>query len=190
MLAASAAPDLVHLVAAKQRLLCGRGLKARHKMDAVRRSGRRCGVPPTPAGARLWWDHTVQQIYPGPTQLDDDALIEVYAYPDGAGRPYVRANMVTSLDGAAQGPDGRSGTLSSPADKRVFAMLRGLADVILVGAATARVEKYGRRKRAAHAARRAGLGQLRPRRSPSSVAGSTSTRTVRCSTPAGNGRSC
>jgi riboflavin biosynthesis pyrimidine reductase len=102
----------------------------------------------------------VQQIYPGPTQLDDDALIEVYAYPDGDGRPYVRANMVTSLDGAAQGPDGRSGTLSSPADKRVFAMLRGLADVILVGAATARVEKYGPAEaQQAYAARRASLGQ-------------------------------
>jgi riboflavin biosynthesis pyrimidine reductase len=102
----------------------------------------------------------VQQIYPGPAQLDDAALIEAYAYPNHTGRPYVRANMVTSLDGAAQGTDGRSGTLSSPADKRVFALLRGLADVILVGAATARVEKYGPAEAGqAHAARRAGLRQ-------------------------------
>jgi riboflavin biosynthesis pyrimidine reductase len=102
----------------------------------------------------------VQQIYPSPAQLDDAALAEAYAYPDSAGRPYVRANMVTSLDGAAQGTDGRSGTLSSPGDKRVFALLRGLADVILVGAATARVEKYGPAEAdQAHAGRRAGLGQ-------------------------------
>ena len=102
----------------------------------------------------------MQQIYPSPAQLDDDALADMYAYPESTGRPYVRANMVTSLDGAAQGTDGRSGTLSSPADKRVFALLRGLADVILVGAATARVEKYGPAEASpAHSARRAGLGQ-------------------------------
>jgi riboflavin biosynthesis pyrimidine reductase len=127
---------------------------------APRPGGSRRGHVADAFGAGLWWDHRVQQIYPGPAQLDDDALIEAYAYPDGGGRPYVRANMVTSLDGAAQGPDGRSGTLSSPADKRVFAMLRGLADVILVGAGTARVEKYGPAEaQQAHAARRAGLGQ-------------------------------
>jgi riboflavin biosynthesis pyrimidine reductase len=93
---------------------------------------------------RLWWDLTVQRIYPGPAQLDDDALVEAYAYPDRDGRPHVRANMVISLDGSAQGPDGRSGSLSSAADKRVFSLLRGLADVILVGASTARVESYGK----------------------------------------------
>lgn len=103
----------------------------------------------------------MQQIYPEPTaRLDHDALVGLYAYPASGGRAYVRANMVTSLDGAAQGTDGRSGTLSSPADKRVFAMLRGLADVILVGAGTARVEKYGPAEaQPAYAAHRAGLGQ-------------------------------
>ena len=85
----------------------------------------------------------VQRIFPESAKLDDDALVDSYAYPEIGGRPYVRANMVISLDGAAQGRDGRSGTLSSPADRRVFAMLRGLADVILVGAGTARAEKYG-----------------------------------------------
>src|SRR5918993_549206 len=85
----------------------------------------------------------VQRIFPESAKLDDDALVDAYAYPEIGGRPYVRANMVISLDGAAQGRDGRSGTLSSPADRRVFAMLRGLADVILVGAGTARTEKYG-----------------------------------------------
>ncbi len=103
----------------------------------------------------------MQQIYPEPTaRLDHDALVGLYAYPASRGRAFVRANMVTSLDGAAQGTDGRSGTLSSPADKRVFAMLRGLADVILVGAGTARVEKYGPAEaEPASAAHRAGLGQ-------------------------------
>ncbi|GIG39727.1 dihydrofolate reductase family protein [Cellulomonas phragmiteti] len=57
-------------------------------------------------------------------------------------RPHVRANMVTSVDGAATGGDGRSGTLGTPADRRVFAVLRALADVVLVGAGTVRAEGY------------------------------------------------
>jgi hypothetical protein len=55
---------------------------------------------------------------------------------------HVRANMVASVDGAATGGDGRSGTLGTPADARVFAVLRALADVVLVGAGTVRAEGY------------------------------------------------
>jgi riboflavin biosynthesis pyrimidine reductase len=50
--------------------------------------------------------------------------------------------MVTSADGAAS-LDGASAGLSSAADRHVFALLRTLADVIVVGASTARVERYG-----------------------------------------------
>ncbi|MBO0900479.1 dihydrofolate reductase family protein [Cellulomonas sp. zg-ZUI22] len=57
-------------------------------------------------------------------------------------RPHVRATMVTSVDGAAAGTDGRSGSLGTPADRRVFAVLRALADVVLVGAGTVRAEGY------------------------------------------------
>ena len=71
-------------------------------------------------------------------------LAEQYAHPVPAdGRCWVRANMVTSLDGAAAGVDGRSAALSGPADRRLFHLLRGLADVVLVGAGTARDEGYG-----------------------------------------------
>ena len=78
------------------------------------------------------------------------ALAEHYAYPAqvrSTGRGWVRANMVTSLDGAVTGEDGRSGSVSSPADRQVFGVLRGLADVVLVGAGTARTEGYGPAKR-------------------------------------------
>lgn len=54
---------------------------------------------------------------------------------------WLRANVVTSADGAAA-LDGRSGGLSGPADRMVFTVLRSLADVILVGAGTARTEHY------------------------------------------------
>jgi riboflavin biosynthesis pyrimidine reductase len=72
--------------------------------------------------------------------LDDTALAGLYVYPPD--RPWVRANFVSTVDGAAQGPDHRSGSISGPADRRVLALLRALADVIVVGAGTARVEGY------------------------------------------------
>lgn len=65
-----------------------------------------------------------------------------YAYPD-AGRPWVRANFVATIDGAAYDAHGMTGSLGGKADKQVFAMLRSLADVIVVGAGTARAEGYG-----------------------------------------------
>jgi riboflavin biosynthesis pyrimidine reductase len=49
--------------------------------------------------------------------------------------------MVASIDGAVT-LEGRSGGLSGPADKTVFTVLRSLADVVLVGAGTARAEHY------------------------------------------------
>jgi riboflavin biosynthesis pyrimidine reductase len=73
-----------------------------------------------------------------------EALADLYAYPDplpGAG--WVRANMISTLDGSATGDDGLSGTLGGAADRAVFGVLRGLADVILVGAGTVRSEGYG-----------------------------------------------
>ena len=78
---------------------------------------------------------------PGPAAVM--ALAGLYAYPagDALDRPWLRANMVVSVDGAAS-LVGRSGGLSGPADRLLFSVLRSLADVILVGAATARAERY------------------------------------------------
>ena len=50
--------------------------------------------------------------------------------------------MVGSVDGAATGESGKSGSLNNAADKRVFDHLRSVADVIVVGAGTARAEGY------------------------------------------------
>ena len=71
------------------------------------------------------------------------ALAALYAYPDIApgAAPWLRASMVASVDGAAS-LGGRSGGLSGDADRLVFSVLRSLADVILVGAGTARAEGY------------------------------------------------
>jgi len=73
--------------------------------------------------------------------------------------PVLCANMVASTDGAASA-DGRSGGLSGPADRMVFTVLRSLADLVLVGAGTARAEHY-------RPAQAAGLWpELRPPGSP------------------------
>ncbi len=92
-----------------------------------------------------------------PTYEAEVDLLEAYRY--SADRTWVRANMVSSLDGTAV-QDGRSGGLSGPADKLVFSALRGLADVVLVGAGTARTEGYrAPRTKPEHAGRRVELGQ-------------------------------
>ncbi|SPM27124.1 Pyrimidine reductase, riboflavin biosynthesis, partial [Mycobacterium terramassiliense] len=69
---------------------------------------------------------------------DITELASFYADPpDG-----VRANMIFSADGAAAF-GGRAGPLSCPTDQHLLRILRGFADVVLVGAGTARAENYG-----------------------------------------------
>ncbi|MGW2630920.1 dihydrofolate reductase family protein [Streptomyces chattanoogensis] len=94
-----------------------------------------------------------------------DELADAYAYPAAddpvrTGRTgWLRANMVSSMDGAAH-HEGRSQPLSSAADMRIFGVLRGLADAVVVGAETVRQEGYRpARAREAFAARRAAAGQ-------------------------------
>ena len=84
----------------------------------------------------------MRALLPRP-EADVDPVL-AYALPEGVGddRPFVRCNMISTLDGAIT-VDGRSGMLGGPADRRVFQALRSLADVILVGAGTARAEAYG-----------------------------------------------
>jgi riboflavin biosynthesis pyrimidine reductase len=89
----------------------------------------------------------------GSGEVDDAELARLYAYPRAR---WLRANFVTSADGAGF-LDDRSEGLSSDDDRRLFGLLRVLADVILVGAGTARTERYKpARRREALAAFRAG----------------------------------
>ncbi len=62
-----------------------------------------------------------------------------YDWPDG---PWLRVNMIATVDGSAQGADGRSGTINNAVDKEYFHLLRRTADLIVVGAGTARAENY------------------------------------------------
>jgi riboflavin biosynthesis pyrimidine reductase len=71
--------------------------------------------------------------------LSDDRLASLYAAPTAG---WLRVNMVSTLDGAATGDDGLTGSVNNTADNRVFHTLRRLADGIVVGAGTARAEGY------------------------------------------------
>lgn len=100
-------------------------------------------IPPDPASA-------------GP--LTDTDLEALYGYPPGLSRPWVQANFVSSADGAVAVSE-RSEGLSHPADKRIFALGRDLADVVLVGAGTVKAERYrGARSSQPRVERRRGLG--------------------------------
>jgi riboflavin biosynthesis pyrimidine reductase len=92
-------------------------------------------MPDDAAGTQL----TV--LGPVDSPADDARLIDFYAYPDNLEACWVRGNMITSLDGGAA-DDGKSGGLAGPGDRAVFLQMREAADVILVGAATVRIENY------------------------------------------------
>ena len=85
----------------------------------------------------------MRRIFPDadPAPLDDDALTGLYT-PADPGRPALRVNFVSSLDGAVT-VEGYSKGLSGPADKRVFGVLRAVCDALLVAAGTLRHEGYG-----------------------------------------------
>jgi riboflavin biosynthesis pyrimidine reductase len=107
---------------------------------------------------------TVQSLWPIPPEgavtgaVTDTDLERIYGYPENLDRPWVQANFISSADGAAT-LDGKSEGLSHPADKRIFLIGRDLADVVLVGAGTARVERYrGVKTGKDRAERRARLG--------------------------------
>jgi riboflavin biosynthesis pyrimidine reductase len=80
-----------------------------------------------------------------PEMTDGVEVADAYAEPARRridGRPWLLVNMIASLDGAVALGE-RSGGLGGPADQRVFFHLREVADVIIVGAGTARAEGYG-----------------------------------------------
>ncbi|GGT18533.1 pyrimidine reductase family protein [Streptomyces purpureus] len=129
-------------------------------------------------------DLTAADDTAGDREWSLDELADAYAYPKdaenaevGAGSSdagsreaeggagvhgpgaWLRANMVSSLDGAAQ-HEGRSQPISGDTDMRIFGTLRALADVVVVGAETVRLEGYRpARAREAFAKRREAAGQ-------------------------------
>jgi len=104
----------------------------------------------------------VQALLPAhASDLTDADLDELYAWPGWPNpQPWLRVNMVSSIDGAGYAPDGKSESISSAADRRIFGRLRGLADVVLAGAGTVRAEGYRpAQAKASFVDRRAAAGQ-------------------------------
>ncbi len=75
------------------------------------------------------------------TSVDDGRLTDLYDYPDDLQSCWVRGNMIASVDGGAT-DEGKAGGLAGAGDRAVFSLMRQAADVILVGAATVRIENY------------------------------------------------
>lgn len=84
----------------------------------------------------------MRQLLPVPGDVDPVAAYLAAPRPAPAGRPWVTMSMVASIDGATA-IQGRSGPLGGEPDRAVFRAVRAIADVVLVAAGTARVERYG-----------------------------------------------
>lgn len=94
----------------------------------------------------------MRQLLPDPDSSTSDERREVepgldllyadVAFPEPPDeRPYTYLGMITSIDGAAT-IEGRSGGLGGEGDRAAFRRLRETCDAILVGAGTARDERY------------------------------------------------
>jgi riboflavin-specific deaminase-like protein len=99
----------------------------------------------------------LERLLPPGEPAGAEEIVAGLAYRDrGArrsGRPYLILNMVSTVDGRAS-IEGRSGSLTDPADRALFHALRGSADAVMVGAGTVRTERYGRIVRDASRRRR------------------------------------
>lgn len=82
------------------------------------------------------------RLHPGPVEPTSVADAYLGPRPDAAGRPWLAVCMIASIDGATA-LAGRSGGLGNPTDRAVLGAMRHAADVVIVGAATARGEGYG-----------------------------------------------
>ena len=93
------------------------------------------------------------------SSTEESGLAQYYAYPETLSSCWVRASFISSLDGAATA-EGRSGALGGAGDRAVFRLMRELADVVVVGAGTVRVETYsGAQLGVAERQRRCARGQ-------------------------------
>jgi riboflavin biosynthesis pyrimidine reductase len=84
----------------------------------------------------------MRRLFDQPT--DHVTVREAYGVerPRPVDRPWLGLCMVSSIDGSTV-IDSNSRSLSSKADQEVLLTLRELADVLIVGAATVRIEGYG-----------------------------------------------
>jgi riboflavin biosynthesis pyrimidine reductase len=91
----------------------------------------------------------LHRLYPASaTSIDYDDRDELLRLYSPVHQPWVRINMIQSVTGSAVGVDGTSESLSNAVDRRILGVIRELADVVLIGAESARTEGYVRPRRA------------------------------------------
>ena len=91
---------------------------------------------------------TLTRLFPPGAPISDSTpegadvtavMAPLYAPPAG---PWVRINLIASVNGSATGSDGTSNTLTSRTDRAVLKLIRSTSDVVVVGAATVRAEGF------------------------------------------------
>src|SRR5947199_1220418 len=87
----------------------------------------------------------LRRLYPEPGNVPAEEAVRWLRLGEMAheDRPYLVLNMVATLDGRIA-IAGRSGSIGNEADTELFHGLRTQADAVMVGAGTARIERYGR----------------------------------------------
>ncbi|NDB19193.1 MAG: pyrimidine reductase family protein, partial [Actinobacteria bacterium] len=87
----------------------------------------------------------MRQLFPDEREVGVADLAVEYLReqrPHSADRPFIRVNMVASLDGVTRGASGTSADVSGAEDREMLLMLRACADAVLVGASTVRAYPY------------------------------------------------
>ncbi len=80
------------------------------------------------------------RISPTPEKILDLSLIpNLYSWPE---KPWIRANMVQTLDGSVQDLLGSTELITNDIDKSIFRTLRQLSDVVVVGSKTVKTNRY------------------------------------------------
>ncbi|MFM1985946.1 MAG: hypothetical protein RIS18_163, partial [Actinomycetota bacterium] len=80
------------------------------------------------------------QVSPAPEKvISDTELKDLYPWPN---KPWIRANMVQTLDGGVTDKNQKTLSLTTESDKQIFRFLRQLSEVILVGSKTAQSAPY------------------------------------------------
>lgn len=69
----------------------------------------------------------------------DAELDALYKTPAG---PWIRMNMLGTLNARVTGPDGTSDSVTNRVDRRILARIRRMSDAIVVGASTLRQERH------------------------------------------------
>lgn len=87
----------------------------------------------------------MRRLLPTSGETTVDELLDGYRPFDSppAERPFVAANMITTLDGRAS-VSGRSKELGSELDSEFLVKLRRRFDAVMIGSGTMRAERYGR----------------------------------------------